>query len=103
MTQKIEGSLPAAATLRTGTVAGKISSAGADRSDATSAIEASDSLRLTGEATGLQTLQKELSSAPAIDQGRVQAVRDALQNGSYQINPDAIASRMIDLDQQLAG
>ncbi|MCF5930973.1 flagellar biosynthesis anti-sigma factor FlgM, partial [Xanthomonas perforans] len=26
-----------------------------------------------------------------------------LQNGSYSINPDAIASRMMDLNQQLAG
>ncbi len=103
MTQKIEGSLPAAATLRTGNVAGKISQAGGDRSSPVAATEASDSLRLTGEATGLQSLQKELSSAPAVDQSRVQAVRESLQNGSYQINPDAIASRMIDLDQQLGG
>jgi negative regulator of flagellin synthesis FlgM len=44
-----------------------------------------------------------LSTAPAIDAGRVQAVRDALQNGSYKINPDAIASRMLELDQQLQG
>jgi negative regulator of flagellin synthesis FlgM len=67
------------------------------------APEASDSLRLTGEAAGLQTLQREMSSAPAIDQGRVQAVRESLQNGSYRINPEAIADRMIQLDQQLAG
>ena len=31
------------------------------------------------------------------------AVREALENGSYKINPDAIASRMLDLDQQLQG
>ena len=103
MTQKIEGSLPAGATLRSGSVASKISSAGADRSAPVAAAQASDSLRLTGEATGLQSLQKELSAAPAVDQGRVQAVRESLQNGSYKINPDAIASRMIDLDQQLGG
>jgi len=103
MTHKIEGSLPAGATLRSGSVAGKISSAGADRSSPVAAAEASDSLRLTGEATGLQTLQKELSTAPAVDQSRVQAVRESLQNGSYKIDPDAIASRMIDLDQQLGG
>jgi len=103
MSQKIEGSMPAGATLRAGSVASKISSAGADRSSPIAAPEANDSLRLTGEATGLQSLQKELSTAPAVDQSRVQAVRESLQNGTYQINPDAIASRMIDLDQQLAG
>ena len=102
MTQKIEGSLPPGANVRTGAVSSKIASAGAERSSPVAAANASDSLRLTGEAAGLQTLQRELSSAPAIDQGRVQAVRDALQNGSYRINPEAIAGRMIELDQQLA-
>ncbi|MCF5951076.1 flagellar biosynthesis anti-sigma factor FlgM, partial [Xanthomonas perforans] len=53
--------------------------------------------------TNLQNLQRELSQSSAIDTGRVQAVKDALQNGSYSINPDAIASRMMDLNQQLAG
>ncbi|HEY0333427.1 MAG TPA: flagellar biosynthesis anti-sigma factor FlgM [Stenotrophomonas sp.] len=103
MTQKIEGSLPPAATVRTAAASSKIASAGADRSSPVAAPEASDSLRLTGEAAGLQTLQREMSSAPAIDQGRVQAVRESLQNGSYRINPEAIADRMIQLDQQLAG
>ena len=37
------------------------------------------------------------------DAGRVQAVRESLQNGTYKINPDAIASRMLELDQQLQG
>ncbi len=44
-----------------------------------------------------------MSTTYTIDTGRVQAVKDALQNGSYSINPDAIASRMMDLNQQLAG
>ncbi|WP_313148298.1 flagellar biosynthesis anti-sigma factor FlgM [Stenotrophomonas sp.] len=66
-------------------------------------VEAADSLRLTGEATNLQALERELSTAPAIDTQRVAAVRESLQNGSYKINPDAIASRMLELDQQLQG
>jgi len=46
-------------------------------------------------------MQRELSAAPAIDSARVQAVREALENGSYRINPDAIAQRMLELDGQL--
>ncbi len=66
-------------------------------------VEAADSLRLTGEATNLQAIERELTTAPAIDAQRVAAVRESLQNGTYKINPDAIASRMLDLDQQLHG
>jgi negative regulator of flagellin synthesis FlgM len=93
--------LPVGAALRSGSVAGKVSSAGEDRSSPVAAAAASDSVRLTGEAAGLQTLQRELSQAPAIDAARVQAVKDALQNGSYRIDPDAIAGRMLELDRQL--
>ncbi|HBK47583.1 MAG TPA: flagellar biosynthesis anti-sigma factor FlgM [Xanthomonadaceae bacterium] len=103
MTQKIEGSLPTSATLRSAGVSAKVSSAGEDRASSVAAVNGGDSLKLTGEATNLQALQRELSQAPAIDSSRVQAVRESLQSGSYKIDPDAIASRMLDLDQQLAG
>ena len=66
-------------------------------------VRTTRSLRLTGEATNLQAIERELTTAPAIDAQRVAAVRESLQNGTYKINPDAIASRMLDLDQQLHG
>lgn len=93
MSQKIEGSLPTNATLRTSSVSSKVASAGEDRTSPVSATSASDSVKLTGEATNLQTLQRQLSQAPAVDASRVQAVKDSLQSGSYKINPDAIANR----------
>lgn len=98
MSQKIDGSLPATASVRS-SVSGKVSSAGSPVTPASS----SDSLSLTGEATHLQTLQRNLSQAPAIDGSRVQAVKDSLQSGSYKITPGTIANRLLDLDQQLAG
>jgi len=48
-------------------------------------------------------VQRELSTAPAIDQARVQAVREALQSGTYQINAEAIADGMLGLEDQLGG
>ena len=48
-----------------------------------------------------QALQRQLSTAPAVDNARVQAVREALENGSYRINPEAIAQRMLDMDNSL--
>lgn len=100
MSQKIDAGIAAAAQLRSVTINTKVAAAGESK---TQAVQAADSVRLTGEATQLQAVQRELSAAPAIDQARVQAVRESLQNGSYQINPDAIATRMLGLDQQLQG
>ncbi|KLD76213.1 flagellar biosynthesis anti-sigma factor FlgM [Xanthomonas hyacinthi] len=104
MSQKIEGSLPSQATLRTTAVSTKAAS-GASEDGQTRAVDATaatDSLRLTGEASGLQTLQRQLSAAPAVDSKRVESVRGSLQSGSYTINPDVVASRMLDMDQQLS-
>lgn len=102
MSQKIDGSLPASAGVRSGSASGKVSSTGGASSSPVAAVSSSDSLSLTGEATNLQALQRSLSQAPAVDGSRVQAVKDALQSGSYRVDADTVASRMLDLDQQLA-
>lgn len=101
MSHKIDGGIAANAQLRSVAMTGKAAAPAGEAK--AKPVEAADSLRLTGEATGLQALQRELSAAPAIDTARVEAVRASLQNGSYKINPEAIASRMLDLDQQLGG
>lgn len=102
MSQKIEGT-PPAAVRTTGPVGGRVAPAGAERSRPVEASAGGDSLRLTGEATSLQAMQRELSTAPAIDHTRVQAVREALQAGTYKINAEAIADGMLGLEGQLGG
>ena len=59
-----------------------------------------DSVRLTGEAEGLQAMQRELG-APGIDLARVNEVRAALADGSYRIDPQQIATRMLALESEL--
>ena len=100
MSQKIDGTLQAAQTLRAVSPASR---PGISTDAPARPVQAADSLKLTGEATNLQALERSLAAAPAIDAERVAAVRESLQNGSYRINPEAIASRMLDLDQQLQG
>lgn len=38
------------------------------------------------------------AAGPPVDAGRVAAIRAAIADGSYTVDPDAIAGRMIDLD-----
>jgi negative regulator of flagellin synthesis FlgM len=64
---------------------------------------AADSARLTGEAAELAQLQQELAQNPAMDLAKVDAVRSAIESGAYRIDPQAIASRMIQLEQELGG
>ncbi|NEL42952.1 MAG: flagellar biosynthesis anti-sigma factor FlgM, partial [Xanthomonas perforans] len=48
MSQKIEGNLPTAATLRTAATSSKIASAGEDRASPIAALPPTDSVKLTG-------------------------------------------------------
>lgn len=101
MSQKIDGNLQVPQALRSVTTSAN--KAGVSGDAPTRPVEAADSLRLTGEATNLQALEREISAAPAIDSQRVAAVRERIESGNYKINPDVIASRMLELDQQLQG
>lgn len=103
MTQKIEGpSVPV--TRAIGSVSGaQVARAGDPRDKAIEAANGGDSLRLTGEAAGMQALQRDLAIRPAFDEAKVQAVRESLAAGTYKVDAEAIASRMLDLDARLAG
>ncbi|KGO98909.1 flagellar biosynthesis anti-sigma factor FlgM, partial [Novilysobacter defluvii] len=76
--------------------------AGAERSQPVEASPAIDSMRLTGEAAGLQALQREIGSAPAsIDVEKVNQVRAALADGSYRIDAQQIADRLLAFENEL--
>lgn len=77
--------------------------AGTEREAPVAAAAATDNLRLTGEAAGLQAIERELGEGPAsIDAARVGAVRAALADGSYRIDPQAIADRMLSFDRDFS-
>ncbi|GHA89284.1 flagellar biosynthesis anti-sigma factor FlgM [Lysobacter bugurensis] len=101
---KIDGAAAPMRMVETGSAAAAQSArAGATRSAPVAATPEADSLRLTGEATGLQTLARDLGAAPAgIDMDRVNAVRASIADGSYRIDSQAIANRMLDLERALS-
>ena len=61
----------------------------------------SDRVSLTGEARQLQELENQLASQPVVDSQRVQAVRSAVEDGTFSVNPERIAAEMMSLEQAL--
>jgi len=102
MTHKIDGGAPIARPTEVTTrPLAPTRSGSADRG---APVAATESLRLTGEAEGLQALERELGAGPAgIDVARVNALRAAIADGSYRVDAQAVASRMLDLERQLGG
>ena len=60
-----------------------------------------DRVSLTGEARRLQELETRLASKPVVDSQRVAAVRSAVEDGTFTVNPERIADKMMSLEQAL--
>jgi negative regulator of flagellin synthesis FlgM len=60
-----------------------------------------DSVQLSGEAVDIVALAKSLGGTPAFDAAKVQAVRTALETGTYRIDAQEIAQRLLQLERQL--
>ncbi len=60
-----------------------------------------DSVSLTADSARLHTLQKVVEQLPAEDSRRVEAVRQALSDGSYRIDPQRVADKMLQFEHLL--
>lgn len=105
MTDKIQpGSLdrytPVAGSSRTrGASAGASGTAASSRA---TPAGSTDSISLTGEAALLQEASAAALASSGIDTARVDEVRQQLRDGSYQIDPQMIASKMLKTEWELA-
>ena len=49
----------------------------------------------------ISRLEEALEAVPAVDAGRVLAVRDAIASGNYQIDPYRIADQILRLERDI--
>ncbi|MBK8992092.1 MAG: flagellar biosynthesis anti-sigma factor FlgM [Gammaproteobacteria bacterium] len=59
-----------------------------------------DTVELSGVADLIATAARKLAAEPAVDQARVQEIRKAITSGSYTVDPERIARKLIDADSQ---
>jgi negative regulator of flagellin synthesis FlgM len=77
--------------------AAKVSSAkgkGAGKTPAPAA--GSDSLTLTESSTRIRALESQLASVDVTDAGKVESVKAALANGTFAVDAEVVADRLID-------
>ena len=54
-----------------------------------------DSVQLSDQAKSLNKLEDNIASAPSVNDEKVAALRAAIADGSYQINAESIAEKML--------
>ncbi|TPQ26671.1 flagellar biosynthesis anti-sigma factor FlgM [Methylomonas koyamae] len=64
----------------------------------TSAV--TDTVEITATAQDIKTAATGVS-APLVNEDRVAAIKAAIQAGSYQVNAERVAEKMLQFDQQL--
>ncbi|MES1192166.1 MAG: flagellar biosynthesis anti-sigma factor FlgM [Steroidobacter sp.] len=74
----------------------------AARSSASGAASSSSDAHITDSARKLSELEHVVQSLPAVDSSRVAEVSSSIQNGTYQVNPERIADKLLQSEKDLA-
>ncbi|MFV2059510.1 MAG: flagellar biosynthesis anti-sigma factor FlgM [Gammaproteobacteria bacterium] len=61
----------------------------------------SDTVSLTDTAARLKELEMGLASQPVVDTQRVQSVQSAINDGTFEVDPDSVAEKMINFETGL--
>jgi negative regulator of flagellin synthesis FlgM len=67
---------------------------------AASSAGGSDSLTLTESSTRIRALETQLASVDLTDVGKVESVKAALANGTFAVDAEVVADRLIDHTKQ---
>ena len=56
---------------------------------------AGESIHISAMSSQLSALESQLSASPEFDASRVDAIKQAIRDGQYSINPEAIADKLL--------
>ncbi len=84
-----------------GPVVDKSPAAAATPAAGSSAQPSADTASFTGPALTLQKLSDAVAKAPVVDTAKVAAVKQSLQNGTYQVDTRRVADKILDSETEL--
>lgn len=64
---------------------------------------AQDSVSLSSQGKAVGEMHTQMASQPSFDQAKVAAIKEAIANGSYTVNPEKLADNMMKFEKELGG
>jgi len=58
-------------------------------------------VQITDQARKLAALEQTVNSVPVVNEAKVARIRQAIENGSYQVVPERIADKLLRMDRDL--
>jgi negative regulator of flagellin synthesis FlgM len=68
---------------------------------AAAAPKTGDTVTLTHSARSLQKIEEAVAKAPVVNASKVAAVKQAINSGTYQINPGQVADKLLQFERGL--
>lgn len=62
-----------------------------------------ENVSLSSQAKNLKQLEQKLGSYPEMDDDRIEQIKSALENGSYKIDAEKLAQKMLEMDESIFG
>ena len=62
---------------------------------------ADDQVSFTDVASRMQSLEAAMAKEPAVDPHRVEAVRQSIEDGTFEVDAESVASRLMEMEQNL--
>jgi negative regulator of flagellin synthesis FlgM len=64
---------------------------------------AQDAVSLSSQGKAVGEMHNQMVSQPSFDQAKVAAIKEAIANGSYTVNPEKLADNMMKFEKELGG
>ena len=75
--------------------------AGTSGSQAAEGAKAAAPVQITDQARRLAALERAVNDAPVVNEARVAAVRQAIEEGRYEVVPERVADKLLRMEQEL--
>ena len=62
-----------------------------------------ENVSLSNQAKNLKQLEQKLGDYPEMDDDRIEQIRSALENGTYKIDAEKLAQKMLEMDESIFG
>jgi negative regulator of flagellin synthesis FlgM len=70
-------------------------------SSAEVASKPANPVQITDQARTLAALEQTVNSVPVVNEAKVARIRQAIEDGSYQVSPERIADKLLRMDRDL--
>lgn len=62
-----------------------------------------ENVKLSSQAESLKQVEQQLADLPEVDDARIEQIKAALADGSYKIDAEKLAQKMLDMDNSIFG